>query len=383
MKKLIVLIENYAIGGANKYSEDLINSIEEAYGEIELWGNPEALVSISRERIPVRTKFKSISIFNISEKIKSQPRILRIFLRLFLMPVGLLLNFCSLVKLCFSLNHAQPKRVLVCNGGYPASLYLVCSLFFIRKSFNPTMTIVSTPTRKNLSFMNSFWKTFDKLVQANASSIIVNSQAIKDDLVNQYDFTPELISIIRNGVSDSQQSSRTQGDTICIGFVSRLETAKGVRELLEAYKKLLLSHRNIKLLIAGDGSLNQEVTQFAKENPSVSYIGHFSGDISKLLTTIDIFVLPSYQEGLPYSVIEACMASCSIVASRVGGIPEIITDQLSGLLIPPNNPNALYHALNELVSNPTKRIEFARNARAVYLEKFTLVKMKEIAKFLA
>lgn len=382
MKTLIVLIENYAIGGANKYSEDLINSVANSFEHIEIWGNSEAIKTINRSRISCEVTLKSINIFNTSELIKGHKKNQRVILRLLFFPFSFVINFLSLVKLSIKLRKIKPTKILLCNGGYPASLYLIYSCLFIKKQFQPTMTIVSTPTRKTSYLLSLYGNFLDLIVRKNSHSLVVNSHAIKKELVEHHNFEEEKIFIVRNGIADSIPLFRTQKTSLSIGFVSRVEIAKGIRELMSAFDKLHNIYPDIELIIAGDGSLKNEVFEFSKKYTNVKYLGHFAGNIQELLSTIDIFVLPSYQEGLPYSLIEAAMSNCALVASNVGGIPEIIKHNFSGMLIPSHNTDALYQALDYMISHPEKRIEMSNNARATFLNEFTLERMKKDSHFL-
>lgn len=371
------ITENYASGGANKYTEDLIFSTESSFENIYVLGNPKAITSFDKKRIPSRAVYQAILIFNISESIKNLKRPLRLLLRILLFPAAIILNLVSYLNLAVFLFQKRPQRVILCNGGYPASLYLLFALFFISKKSFPILTIVSTPTRKESALLTPIWKWIDSFVQKKTHFIAVNSEAIKNEMVNKYNFNPQKIKIVRNGVLDQQISKVNHSEKITIGFISRIEAAKGVNELLEAYRKISLEFPSVELLIAGSGSLETLVKEQAKECPRLKFLGHISGDLSEVLKQIDIFTLPSYQEGLPYSVIEACMASCAIVASNVGGIPEIITHNKSGLLVSPRDADSLYSSLKNLIEDKDLRLKFAQMARVEYEEQFTLDKMKE------
>ncbi len=98
-------------------------------------------------------------------------------------------------------------------------------------------------------------------------------------------------------------------------------------------------------------------------------------DAAKYLKAFDIFVLPSVKEGLPYAILEAMAAGLPIVATKVGGIPEMITDGESGLLVPPKNPEALATAIEKLIAAPELRARLGQNAAAVADAKFSLQEM--------
>lgn len=376
-RPVIFVTENYVSGGANKYAEDVINSLEGHYENLYILGNPEAITAFNKSRIPSRAIYKAITIFNTGEKVKKYKRPLRLGLMLLLFPVSLLVNFFSYLNLSIFIFSKNPDRVILCNGGYPASSYLIFSLLFIGRKHNPVMTIVSTPTTSKNLFLKKIWKRVDRMVQKNTHMIAVNSDAIKKEMIEKLDFSPNAITIIRNGVEDLKIKREMKSDKIVIGYVSRIEATKGIRELLKAYSNLSSKFKNLELIIVGNGSLDEMVKKEAQKNSSIKVLGHISGDLSHIFKQIDIFTLPSYQEGLPYSVIEACMASCAIVATFVGGIPEIIANEKSGLLVPPQDAIALENALFEVITNPELRKSYAIEARNSYEAHFTFAKMKE------
>jgi len=207
---------------------------------------------------------------------------------------------------------------------------------------------------------------------------IFTAKAIESEMIERYHFSPNLLSVLRNGVADEYKprSFRTE-DNLKIGFISRLEKTKGLEELLSAYQMIKEKNNHLELIIAGTGSLEEKITKISKSDASVKYLGHLCSGISDLLHEIDIFVLPSYQEGLPYSIIEACMAECAIIATDVGGIPEIIENEKSGLLIPARNEIALYLAIEKLILNNTLRETLAKNARKYFVSSLSMNKMQE------
>lgn len=379
-KSLAVIIENYVAGGANKYAEDLIYCLKDNFSSIDIYGNAEALNTFSKERFPSQVILNKIQIFNAGELIKNYSSVTRKFMRLILTPLFFFLNLLSLIKLKLSLNQKEPNLVLLCNGGYPASLYLDMASFFINAEYSPTMTIVSTPIRKENIFLEPFWKFLDNSVYTKNRKIVVNSVAIKNALCKDYHFPEKKIYILKNGVQDNPLNRQDDNETITIGFISRIEEAKGIKETLAAYKILKNKHQNLKLVVAGSGSLSGDVETAAKSDNSISYLGHVTTGLSELLHTLDIYVLPSYQEGLPYSIIEASMAGCAIIATNVGGIPELIENQRSGILIPHKDAEALFCALENLVTNADERKTYAANARRNFIINLSLDKMAEDAR---
>ena len=102
------------------------------------------------------------------------------------------------------------------------------------------------------------------------------------------------------------------------------------------------------------------------------YLAGFIENAEQYIKGFDLFLFPSIKEGLPYSVLEAMAGECAIVASRVGGIPDLIKDQENGMLVPPKNPAALTQAIYELIQDKAKRESLAIKAFQTAETKFSL-----------
>jgi len=158
-------------------------------------------------------------------------------------------------------------------------------------------------------------------------------------------------------------------NTTTITFVGRLVPQKDVLTLLSAMKDL----PNGKLLMIGDGELRPQVEDFIHQNELEDRVVLLGTryDVPDILADSDIFVLPSRWEGLPYVVIEASMAGLPVVATRVGGIPELVEDGVTGFLVPPGNPEALSEAIQRLLDNKDLRHQMGRAGREKALREFT------------
>ena len=130
-------------------------------------------------------------------------------------------------------------------------------------------------------------------------------------------------------------------------------------------------------VIIGEGeertALQNLIQEMHLEN-EVFLIGKREG-ASSLLRAFDIFILPSIKEGLPYVILEAGVAELPVVASAVGGIPEIIQDMKSGILVKSKHEDEIALALEFLITNPQKRAEFGERLKEYVAENFSLEKM--------
>lgn len=150
----------------------------------------------------------------------------------------------------------------------------------------------------------------------------------------------------------------------CIG---RLSPEKGLGDLLVAAQKLLKVHPGLSFLIAGTGPLRESLEEQAQAlgiSGRVQFYGSFPhSDLGKIMSATDIFTLPSYLEGLPFVIIEAMAYGKPVVATSIGGVGEVVSDQLTGFIVPPREPETLAGALNRLVEDETLRVRMGEAGR--------------------
>lgn len=188
--------------------------------------------------------------------------------------------------------------------------------------------------------------------------------------------------VIRNGIApapflrpgdEDLRSALNLGAEPVIVMVGRLAQQKAPLTLVHASRSLVRG----RVLIAGDGPLRSRVEQAVRRHglsDRVRLLG-FRADIPGLLRASDIFVLPSRWEGLPLAVIEAMMAGLPVVATRVGGVGEVVEDGGTGLLVPPGDPEALAAALRRLVEHEALRRQMGAAGRERALRLFTADRM--------
>ncbi len=173
------------------------------------------------------------------------------------------------------------------------------------------------------------------------------------------------VTCIRNGIDlegNSVQTDRWRirkelgidSETCLIGTVGRLTPVKGMAYLLQAAKILLRQGANVKVLVVGDGNIRQDLMTQTHDlgiTLNVVFLGHRE-DTDALLLALDIFVLPSLSEGIPMALLEAMAACRAVVASRVGGIPEIVDDGIEGFLVEPMDVDSLAERCRLLIESP-------------------------------
>jgi glycosyltransferase involved in cell wall biosynthesis len=161
---------------------------------------------------------------------------------------------------------------------------------------------------------------------------------------------------------------------LCLGRLSR---EKGQDVLLDAMKDVLERRRDVTLWLAGEGPsepmLRRQASRLGIEH-RVRFLG-FSEYVAPLLRRATILALPSRGEGMPISALEAMSLGVPVVATRVGGVPDLLPSPEVGSIIPPENPACLASALVDLLDNPLRAASLGTAGRKHVLENFTLSKM--------
>lgn len=146
-----------------------------------------------------------------------------------------------------------------------------------------------------------------------------------------------------------------KGD-ILIATAGRISPEKAQEVLIEAFARIKGEHPKASLLIIGDGPSRRALEGLARERNAegVRFLG-FRTDMDQIMCAIDLFVLPSLTEGLPNVILEAFACKKPVVATAVGGVPEIVDHGKSGLLVPPKRPDLLAEAIQALLRDPERR----------------------------
>jgi glycosyltransferase involved in cell wall biosynthesis len=224
----------------------------------------------------------------------------------------------------------------------------------------------------------------EHLMSYFAYRVIGVSEHTSANLVHYEKISPKKVMTIENGLDGSRfqieidrpakrKELGIEGIGPIIGLGVRLTEQKGITYLLQAMPEIIKAVPDVTLVIAGDGTLKNElrheaVTLGIKEH--VLFLGSRL-DIPQLLKLFDIYVLPSLWEGLPMVLLEAMAAGCSIVATDVGGNAQVITDRYNGMLIEPRNPQKIAEAVVTLLTRIDLRDNYINNAFQVFSHRFS------------
>lgn len=162
-------------------------------------------------------------------------------------------------------------------------------------------------------------------------------------------------------------------DERLIGVIGRLSPEKGQGIFLHAFKRLIGKIPDVKGIIIGDGPEKEKLIQFCSNNglkDKIIFTG-YQNNIANFYQIMDLMVLPSFSEALPNVVLEAMAFKIPVIATSVGGVPEIITDGQNGLLVPSGNPDILAEKMIQLLNDYERLKEFSENAYRSLYPKFS------------
>jgi len=219
------------------------------------------------------------------------------------------------------------------------------------------------------------WISFrlGKVVPVSISKEIANTVRA---VYGQDIYTPVIyngIPITRFVSSASQDSTKEEKDVVLL-HVGRFAPQKSHFLLVEAFALAVKEYPAMKLWLVGDGPLKpavkKNIVKMGLER-KVLFLG-IRDDVPRLLAASDLFVLSSDYEGVPLSVLEAMSAGKPVVATAVGGVPELVEDGITGILVPPRNPEALARGILRLAKDADLRRRMGKAARERALERFDI-----------
>jgi glycosyltransferase involved in cell wall biosynthesis len=201
--------------------------------------------------------------------------------------------------------------------------------------------------------------------------VVAPSQAMVDFMLGR-GFPASRLHVIPLGIEPADEADRREDGPLVVGVASNLEYWKGVDVLIDAAPAM---RAPVQLEVFGDGSLAGELERQAHEAGVDSRFHGFVPDSRSRLRELDVLVQPSRADNFPLAVLEAMAAGVAVVATRVGGVPELVVDGETGLIVEPEDPAALAEALDSLVADPARRRELGRRGRARVLDEFTPERM--------
>jgi glycosyltransferase involved in cell wall biosynthesis len=233
---------------------------------------------------------------------------------------------------------------------------------------------------------HSMWNKVAVLVKALNRSTVRRDRALVAVSQAAYDALPPALRsharVVVHGVdlarsraaADRRDATRAKvraelgvpPEEVLVVTVANLRSEKGYDVLLDAAWRLAQRGVPVRFAAAGRGSQAEELAERHRQlglGDRFTFLGH-RNDALDLEVAADVFVLPSHQEGLPVALMEAASVGTAIVATAVGGVPQVVTDGVNGLVVPPGDPQALAAALERVISDPALRERLRRRAMA-------------------
>lgn len=224
---------------------------------------------------------------------------------------------------------------------------------------------------------------FGKKALPHFDKVIAVSPKIKSELID-IGVSEDNIALIYNAiVSDNYRAGAFQENVlrkrfklsekaILIGKIGRLSPEKGQKEFLLAARDICQERKNVYFFLIGDGPDRKRLEKMAIElsiGDRVFFTGHVQ-DVRPIFQDLDIIALTSYTEGFPNVILEALCMGKPVVASNVGGVPDIIQDDETGCLVPPKDAKAVSRSFRFILENPKTAEQFVKNGQKLVLEKF-------------
>lgn len=204
-------------------------------------------------------------------------------------------------------------------------------------------------------------------VLARATRVLVNSPAVAATL--RHAVPSSKLVVVPNGVDLDRfarpSADRGTAERVRFGTLANLRPEKGVADVVTAMGMVRERYDNVRLAVHGSGPLHDEIERLVARL-GLADIVELRGAAARpevVLRELDVFVLASVSEACPNAVLEAMATGLPVVATRVGGIPFLVEDEVEGLLVPPRDPAGLAKALVRLVESPDRRATLGANAR--------------------
>ncbi|MEA3464082.1 MAG: glycosyltransferase family 4 protein [Patescibacteria group bacterium] len=396
-KTILYLITQSELGGAQRYifdlAENLRNEFNIAVAVGEQGATGELVQKLKEEKFKL-SKINKSAIENRQSKIFIIPHLKRA-----ISPIKDLKALIEIIKLIKKLK----PDIIHLNSSKISILGSISKLFLKILTFNSKFKIQNSkfiytvhgwvfneplPIWKKL-----FYKYTEKFTAILKDKIICVSEFDKQTAIKEKICNPKKLITIHNGIKPinflPQEQARQKlfstihplinkegglGGEVIIGSIGNLYKTKGFEYLIQAAKIL---KEKFLILIIGEGPERKNLEQLIKRYQLQNHI-ILTGKIdnaAELLPAFDIYACSSIKEGLSYTIIEAMQAGLPIVATKVGGNPELIIDNKTGLLTELKNTGILAKKIQELINNPELRQKLGKQAKIKSRENFNLEKM--------
>jgi len=228
------------------------------------------------------------------------------------------------------------------------------------------------PRRIRVRKFISRWVKEFTCVSMDMERWLNNNVKVRRRVTQIYNGVDTKVYFPSNGNPELKQEFRIPEDTFVIGTVGRLDPIKDHPTLFQAFEKIKETKQSVRLLVVGDGPERSILEEIAPEG--VHFLGKRT-DIPEILRSLDLFVLCSKNEGISNTILEAMATGLPVVATLVGGNPELVKNGESGTLVQPNDPDSIASAISNYMQNIDLKISHRKNGRSRVEKFFSIEKM--------
>ena len=369
MKKILYIITQSELGGAQRYLFDLVDNLHEEF---------EISIALGEQGKDGELA-KKLEAHNV--KVLSIPHLKRA-----ISPFKDLLAIVDTIKL---LKKIKPDIVHL-NSSKVSIIGSLASIFVKKLKARFVYTVHGWVFNEPLSgFKKSFYTFAEKFTARFKDRIICISSFDYEIAKKQLKIPEKKLTLIHHGIDPIKFLTKGEArekfkslmpDTqskIVIGVIANLYRTKGLEYLIEAARLATDLGFNIVTIVIGEGSERKNLESVIGQNNlrSKFFLAGKMENAAELLPVFDIYVSSSIKEGLPYNILEAMQAGLPIIATNVGGIPEMITDGKNGLLVNPEKPKELAQRIKLLIEDNQLRESLKQQAQADANSEFTIDKM--------
>ena len=386
---ILLYYEQQGYGGVDTHMAQLINNWPELSDRFIVISNPEneGLKILKSQLRNPKVEISEINgVFNKAAK-NNNLKISRIF-KIVQTQIKFIVKFSQILK-------EQKPNILICNnGGYPGGLtcFLAALIGRMTRSINRATFLLihhaPSPKKNILYYYADFLALMSRWLKI---PVITVSRASK---VSLEAYTPlKNLHVIYNGLEfstekfkgrDLKQEFGIATNRVLVGMIGPIDSHKGHENILEAFSQSCFLRENAHFVIVGSGS-DQLVSRLKNKTRDygllniVTFTGYLPGDSQSIIAGFDILAMPTIDfEGFGYSMAEGMAAGVPVVASRVGAIPEVVEDRISGILVDPGDINDWSKQLEEFVRNASWRETIGASGKARIEKEFSANKMSQL-----
>jgi glycosyltransferase involved in cell wall biosynthesis len=352
--KILYFITKANFGGAQKYVFDLASSAQEAgHAPVLVYGVPGKLSLMCKER-----GIRTIQLSGLQRDLE---------------PSGELSAFFQLFRI---LKEECPDVIHV-NSSKGGLALLAARIRGIKKILFTAHGWAFNEDRSHLQKkLLRFIYTITILL---SHATICVSEAVRRDI--EIPLIRNKLRVIRNGIEgasllsrdDARHAFKSDAGGIWIGMTAELHKTKCIGDAIRALARLRDKFPTLSLTVMGEGEEREKLEALIQELSLEEkvFLPGFTADAPRLLGAFDLFLMPSRTEALGYAAIEAGYAGLPVIASNVGGLPEVIEHEKTGLLVPAENPSALADAIDTLLSNKERAKQYGIALKAHVEKEFS------------